>query len=94
MPAATASSGWNRPGWRGTSCRLVWRGSGRYDGHQVAAADFRRDELLVCHGRATSPIVVENTGRDNLLIIKFFGPDINLDVPMIPRYGNWPGPGK
>ena len=79
---------------RGVYNILVWRGSGRYDGHEVAAGDFRRDELLVCHGRATSPLGVENTGRDNLLIIKFFGPDINLDVPMIPRYGNWPGPGK
>ena len=26
--------------------------------------------------------------------LPLFGPDINLDVPMIPRYGNWPGPGK
>jgi hypothetical protein len=79
---------------RGVYNLLVWRGSGRYDGHEVAAGDFRRDELLVCHGRAASPLVVENTGRDNLLIIKFFGPDINLEVPVIPRYGNWPGPGK
>ena len=70
---------------------LVWRGSGRYDGHEVAAGDFRKDELLVSHARATTPLVVENTGRDNLLIIKFFGPDINLDVPMIPRYGEWKG---
>jgi len=70
---------------------LVWRGSGRYDGHEVAAGDFRKDELLVSHARATTPIIVENTGRDNLLIIKFFGPDINLDVPMIPRYGEWKG---
>ena len=38
------------------------------------------------HARATTPIKVENTGREDLMIIKFFGPDINLDVPVIPRY--------
>ena len=28
--------------------------------------------------------MVENTGREDLMVIKFFGPDINLDVPTIP----------
>ena len=73
---------------------LVWRGSGRFDGHEVAAGSFGKDELLVSHARATAPLEVENTGREDLMIIKFFGPDINTDVPMIPRYGNWPGPGR
>jgi hypothetical protein len=73
---------------------LVWHGAGRFDGHDVAAGDFKRDELLVSHARATVPCTVENTGREDLVIIKFFGPDVNRDVPMIPRYGNWPGPGK
>ncbi len=73
---------------------LVWRGRGRFDGHEIAAGDFRADELLVSHARATVPITVENTGREDLLIIKFFGPDINPDVPMIPRYGDWKGRGK
>ncbi len=35
---------------------------------------------------ATTPFWVENTGREDLVIIKFFGPDINLDVPYIPPY--------
>jgi len=65
---------------------LVWRGQGRYDGHQIEAGNFGWDELLVSHARATQPIVVENTGTENLIIFKFFGPDINLDVPMIPKY--------
>jgi hypothetical protein len=30
--------------------------------------------------------VVENTGSEDLIIFKFFGPDINLDVPMLPKY--------
>ena len=73
---------------------LVWKGSGKFDGFDVKAGDFARDELLVSHARAVQPLVVENTGKEDLLIIKFFGPDINRDVPMIPRYGNWSASGK
>lgn len=82
-----------RPGQRFTSVDkgvyniLVWQGRGRYDGHEIEAGNFGFDELLVSHARATVPIVVENTGTEDLMIFKFFGPDINLDVPMIPRYG-------
>ena len=65
---------------------LVWKGEGRYDGHPIQAGNFDQDELLVSHAKATVPILVENTGKDDLVIIKFFGPDINLDVPMIPKY--------
>jgi hypothetical protein len=72
---------------------LVWRGAGRFDGHDIKAGDFSREDLLVSHARATVPITVENTGRGELHIIKFFGPDINLDVPMISRYGSWLGAG-
>lgn len=65
---------------------LVWRGRGLYDGHEIEAGNFGSDELLVSHGKATEPLVVENTGTEDLIIFKFFGPDINLDVPMIPQY--------
>lgn len=65
---------------------LVWRGRGRFDGHEIEAGNFGRDELLISHAKATQPSVVENTGSENLIIFKFFGPDINLDVPMIPKY--------
>jgi hypothetical protein len=81
-----------KPGQRFTSVDkgvyniLVWRGRGRYDGHKIEAGNFDQDELLVSHGRATVPIVVENTGTENLEVFKFFGPDINLDVPMITQY--------
>lgn len=73
---------------------LVWHGEGRFDGHAIAAGDFLRDELLVSHPRATVPITVENTGREDLMIIKFFGPDINPNVPKIPHYGSWEGARK
>ena len=41
-----------------------------------------------CSSRTTAPcagVEVRNTGREDLLAIKFFGPDVNADVPMIPR---------
>lgn len=72
---------------------LVWRGCGRYDGLEIEAGHFEKDELLVSHDKSTVPLWVENTGREDLVIIKFFGPDINRDVPMIPRYGTWQGSG-
>ncbi len=65
---------------------LVWQGSGRYDGYEIEAGNFGFDELLISHQKATQPLQVENTGSEALIIIKFFGPDINLDVPMIPQY--------
>lgn len=79
---------------RGVYNILAWKGSGTVDGHPVKAGDHARDELLVSHAKATSPVTVENTGREDLVLIKFFGPDVNPDVPMIPRYGDWPGSGK
>jgi hypothetical protein len=48
---------------------LVWQGQGRYDGQEVKAGDFGLDELLVCHEKATQPLVIENTGSQELLII-------------------------
>jgi hypothetical protein len=71
---------------KGVYSVLIWRGEGRYDGHSVKAGDFDQEELLVSHARAVTPMKIENTGREDLVIIKFFGPDINLDVPMIPPY--------
>jgi hypothetical protein len=44
------------------------------------------DELLIVHERATQPIDYVNIGDEDLIIIKFFGPDINSDAPLIERY--------
>ncbi|MGD2039225.1 MAG: hypothetical protein PVH11_00265 [Anaerolineae bacterium] len=71
---------------RGVYSLLVWRGRGRYDGHEIEAGNFEMDELLVCHAKATEPILVENRGEQELVIFKFFGPDINPDAPLIPKY--------
>jgi len=68
---------------RGVVSFFVWRGSGRVDAHAVKGGDPSMDELLVVHERAVRPIVIENTGTEDLTLIKFYGPDINPDVPMV-----------
>jgi hypothetical protein len=60
---------------------LVWSGSGRYAGHEVQGGDSRKDELLVSYDVAVSPHTVENTGSDDLVVLKFFGPDIQASAP-------------
>ncbi|SCF05675.1 hypothetical protein GA0070607_4975 [Micromonospora coriariae] len=68
---------------RGVYSILVWSGAGRYSGHDVRGGQADRDELLVSHDVATMPHLVENTGQDDLVVFKFFGPDINHDSPLI-----------
>jgi hypothetical protein len=64
---------------------LVWSGSGTYGGLPVQGGNAELDELLVTHERAVRGVEIRNTGRDDLVAIKFFGPDVNPDVPMIQR---------
>ena len=63
---------------------LVWSGSGRYCGHDVEGGDASRDELLVAHDVAVRPHTVENTGSEDLVVLKFFGPDIQAEAPTTP----------
>jgi hypothetical protein len=65
---------------------LVWRGKGRYAGYEVEGLNFGQDELLISHDAAVKPLNVENTGTEDLIVFKFFGPDINLDVPYLKKY--------
>ena len=55
-------------------------------GSEVRAGNPAMDELLIVHDRATEAVEYVNTGSDEMTVIKFFGPDINEDAPMIPRY--------
>jgi len=71
---------------KGVYSILAWRGRGCYGGHEVEAGNPDLDELLVSHGRAVEILAVENTGSEDLVIIKVFGPDVNPDVPMILRH--------
>lgn len=44
------------------------------------------DELLIIHETAIDNILIKNTGTEELIIFKFFGPDVNSNVPMLPKY--------
>jgi hypothetical protein len=70
---------------RGVHNVLVWSGRGTYGGVEVQGGDADRDELLVTSDRAVGGVEVRNTGNEDLLAIKFFGPDVNADVPVIQR---------
>ena len=71
---------------RGVYSVLVWSGQGTFDGHPIQGGVFGLDELVVTHAKATRPLLIENTGTTELELIKFFGPDLNPDVPMLPKY--------
>jgi hypothetical protein len=67
---------------RGVYSLLVWRGEGRYAGHDVRSGDADRDELLIAYDAAIAPHSVVNTGPGALVVFLFFGPDIN-ETPSI-----------
>lgn len=62
---------------------LVWRGVGIFGGTEIEAGNPDKDELLVSHYAATKGIEIINTGNDELEIFKFFGADVNKNVPFI-----------
>lgn len=62
---------------------LVWEGEGYFDGIQISAKEFDLQELMVTHLKATQTIKIKNSGKVPLILFKFFGPEINQDVPMI-----------
>ena len=72
---------------RGCYNLLVWKGEGTIDGNRVKAKKVFYDELLITYEKAISDIRIKNTSNSSeLVIFKFFGPDINDDVPFIKKY--------
>jgi hypothetical protein len=67
---------------------LVWKGKGEFAGHSIEAGNFSEDELLITHNAAIDGVQIVNNGKDDLIIYKFFGPDINDDVPFLKKYPN------
>ena len=71
---------------RGVYSIFVLEGAGRYGGTEVQAGVPGLDELLIVHDRAVRDLVIQNTSARDLVVVKFFGPEINPDVPLIPPY--------
>ncbi len=66
---------------------FVWKGGGAVGGDKIEPGNHTLDELLVSHETSVKPLAIQNTGPEELMLIKFFGPDINKDVPMIKKRG-------
>lgn len=81
-----------RPGQRyrsreaGVYSLFVLSGRGRYGGVEIQGGSPGLDELLVTYRRAINGLDVINDGDEDLVVVKFFGPDINPDCPYLPRY--------
>ena len=65
---------------------LIWKGKGKLDGLDIEAQNFNYDELFLTYEKAIKPHVIENNSNEILQVFKFFGPDINKDVPFLPEY--------
>ena len=63
---------------------LGWKGHGRVKNVSVKAGDDSMDELFVSHEAATEKHSIVNSGRQELVLYKLFGPDVNK-VPTIYR---------
>ena len=63
---------------------FVWSGQGTYAGREVKGGDPHLDELLVTHDAAVRPHLVTNTGTDDLVVLSFFGPDLQPQAPTLP----------
>jgi len=63
---------------------LVWKGEGTIDGKKIKANKIFYDEAIVTYEKAVSKINITNTSSSSeLVIFKFFGPDVNPDVPFL-----------
>lgn len=63
---------------------FVWRGKGMIEnkvveGQKVSLSESN-DEFLICHDKAVSGVTITNTGKEPLVLFKFFGPDINNNI--------------
>lgn len=71
---------------------LVWDGEGTFGGLPIKGTagrigDHKQNELFVTYERATKPLEIKSTGTEPILLIKFFGPDINKEgLPLVKAY--------
>ena len=67
---------------------LVWRGKGLIGNVSVEGENPEKDELFISADRSREGVEVRNTHRRDMIIYKFFGPDIQSDIPMLELYGD------
>ncbi|MDR1917110.1 MAG: hypothetical protein LBQ58_11110 [Synergistaceae bacterium] len=71
---------------RGAYSILAWSGEGTFGELPMKGRSLTEDEVMVTCDRARSGVQVVNTGDQDLILFKFFGPDINDDAPMMKKY--------
>ena len=75
---------------RGVHNIFVWKGQGTVGAQEVAAGQFDlhscMDELLITCQRAKEGYIIKNTGKHDLVLYKYFGPDINIEN--LPKMGH------
>ncbi|MBN1298533.1 MAG: hypothetical protein JW997_02485 [Actinobacteria bacterium] len=49
--------------------------------NMIRFGDITRDEFFVPYPTATKGVNIKNTGQENLVLLKHFGPDCNPDMP-------------
>ena len=47
----------------------------------IRYGDLNRDEFFVPYPTANAGVTIKNTGYEPLVMLKFFGPDCNPDMP-------------
>jgi len=67
---------------KGAYTVFVWKGQGKIGVVKVQGGDPNMDELFVSAETATQPHKIVNTGKEELILYKMFGPDV-YKVPTI-----------
>lgn len=84
----------------GASGALVIQGQGKIGPHDAAVAthvrygELTQDEFFITEPRARAGWTVENTGHEPLVILRYFGPGVNGDMPAVGDHRKRAGSGK
>jgi len=70
---------------QGAYAVFVWKGEGKIGDVKVQGGNINMDELFVSYEAATESHEIVNTGKEELVLYKIFGPDV-YKVPIIYDY--------
>jgi len=70
---------------QGAYAVFVWKGQGKIGETKVQGGDLAMDEIFVSAEVATQPHKIVNTGKQELILYKIFGPDV-YKVPIMYDY--------
>jgi hypothetical protein len=71
---------------------IAVQGSGTINGNRLQTpamirfGELTEDEYFVSHGAARAGVVYDNTGAEPLVVLRYFGPEVNPGAPAIGSY--------